>query len=188
LVTKGVVAPVGEQLGLGADQAGAAHDQPVAPVAGLGDLRHATVGVDDVDPGVRCDGGDRGADRRGLADGDGVADLVAAASPDGLGRPEAGVGAHGQLAAGAGVADPGGELVDEPGGAAGGVGPPGPLAGVQDLAGVGAAGNKRVVAEFAGVAVGGALLCVAVHLAHRGVQVHRHRPITGARPSRPRPG
>jgi hypothetical protein len=49
---KGVVAPVGEQLGLGADQAGAAHDEPVALVAGLGDLCDATVGVDDVDPGV----------------------------------------------------------------------------------------------------------------------------------------
>jgi hypothetical protein len=66
-------------------------------------------------------GGDRGPDRRGLADGDGMAELVAAASPGALGRPEAGVHAHGQLAAGAGAADPGGQLVDE----AGGVGPPG---------------------------------------------------------------
>jgi hypothetical protein len=49
---EGVVAPGGEQLGLGADQAGAAHDQPVALIAGLGDLRQATVGVEDVDPGV----------------------------------------------------------------------------------------------------------------------------------------
>jgi hypothetical protein len=113
---------------------------------------------------------------------------MAAASPGGLGRPEAGVGAHGQLTAGAGAADPGGQLVDEAGGAAGGVGPPGPLAGVQDLAALGAAGQQRVVAEGAGGAVGGALLCVTVDLAHGGVQVDRHRPITGARPSRPRPG
>ena len=49
---KRVGAPVGEQLGLGADQAGAAHDQPVTPVAGLGDLRDAPVGIDDVGPGV----------------------------------------------------------------------------------------------------------------------------------------
>ena len=48
----GVVAPVGEQLGLGADQAGTAHDQPVALVAGLGDLRDAAIGVDDRCPGV----------------------------------------------------------------------------------------------------------------------------------------
>jgi hypothetical protein len=39
-----------------------------------------------------------------------------------------------------------------------GVGPAAALAGVQHLAGVGAAGNKRVVAEGVGVAVGGALL------------------------------
>jgi hypothetical protein len=82
---KGVVAPVREQLGLGADQAGAAHDQPVALIAGLGDLRQATVGVDDVGPGGLVDGGDRLPDRRGLADGDGVVELVAAAGPDGLG-------------------------------------------------------------------------------------------------------
>jgi hypothetical protein len=53
---EGVVAPVGEQLGLGADQAGAAHDQPVTPVAGLGDLRQATLGIDDVDPCLPVDG------------------------------------------------------------------------------------------------------------------------------------
>ena len=41
---EGVVAPVGEQLGLGADQAGAAHDQPLTLVAGLGDLRDAASG------------------------------------------------------------------------------------------------------------------------------------------------
>jgi hypothetical protein len=51
----------------------------------------------------------------------------------------------GQLTAGAGAADPGGQLLDEAGRSAGGVGPPGALAGVQDLAGVGAAGNKRVM-------------------------------------------
>jgi hypothetical protein len=82
---KRVVAPVGEQLGLGADQAGAAHDQPVTPIAGLGDLRQATVGVDDVGPRGLVDSGDRLPDRRGLADGDGVVELVAAAGPDGLG-------------------------------------------------------------------------------------------------------
>ena len=82
---EGVVAPVGEQLGLGADQAGAAHDQPVTPIAGLGDLGQAPVGVDDLDPGILIDGGDRGSDRLGLADGDGVAELVAAAGADGLG-------------------------------------------------------------------------------------------------------
>ena len=42
--------------------------------------------------------------------------------------------------------------------------------GVQDLAGVGAGGEDRVVAERSGVAVGGALLLLAVHLADRRVQ------------------
>jgi hypothetical protein len=37
---------------LGTDQAGAAHDQPIALIAGLGDLRQATVGVGDLDPGL----------------------------------------------------------------------------------------------------------------------------------------
>jgi hypothetical protein len=43
------------------------------------------------------------------------------------------------------------------------------VAGVQHLTGVSTGGNKRVVAQGVGVAVGGALLVVAVHLAHRGV-------------------
>src|SRR5512133_3225451 len=124
---EGVVAPVREQLRLFTHQTGAAHDQPVTLVAGLGDLGDAALGIDDVDPCLLVDGGDRLADRFGLADGHGVVDLVAAAGADGLGRPEAGVGAYGQLAAGAGAAHPGGQLLDEPGGAAGGVGPPDPL-------------------------------------------------------------
>jgi hypothetical protein len=69
---------------------------------------------------------------------------------------------------------------------AGGVGPAGALAGVQHLAGVGPGGQQRMIAEGVGVAVGGALLVVAVHLAHRGVKVHGHRPVTGASTSRPR--
>jgi hypothetical protein len=54
---------------------------------------------------------------------------MATAGPDGLGRPEPGVHAHGQLAAGAGAAHPSGHFVDEPCGAPGGVGPPAALAG-----------------------------------------------------------
>ena len=41
------VPPVGPQLGLGAEQAGAADDQPAPAVDGLGDLRLAAVGVVD---------------------------------------------------------------------------------------------------------------------------------------------
>jgi hypothetical protein len=43
------------------------------------------------------------------------------------------------------------------------------VGGVQHLTGVSTGGNKRVVAQGVGVAVGGALLVVAAHLAHRGV-------------------
>jgi excisionase family DNA binding protein len=73
---------------------------------------------------------------------------VAAAGPDGLGRPEPGVHAHGQLTAGASPADPPGQLLDEAGGASGGVGPPGPLAGVQHLAGPSTGGQQRVVDQL----------------------------------------
>jgi hypothetical protein len=59
---KGVVAPVGPQAGLRAEQAGTAHDQPVASKGGLGDLGDAAVGVVDVGPGVLGDGGDGPAD------------------------------------------------------------------------------------------------------------------------------
>jgi hypothetical protein len=83
-----VEAPGRERLRLFTHQAGAAHDQPVTPVAGLGDLRDAAFGVGDADPGILCDCGDRGSDRRGLADRDGVVDLLAAAGLARLGRPE----------------------------------------------------------------------------------------------------
>jgi hypothetical protein len=62
------------------------------------------------------------------------------------------------------------------------------MAGVQHLTGVSTGGNKRVVAQGVGVAVGGALLVVAVHLAHGGVQVHGHRPIAWAGTGGPGPG
>jgi hypothetical protein len=62
---KRVVAPVREQLGLGADQAGAAHDQPVTLVAGLGDLGDATVDRRSR-PRQLGDRGDRSPDRLGL--------------------------------------------------------------------------------------------------------------------------
>jgi hypothetical protein len=54
------VPPVGPQLGLGAEQAGAAHDQPPACVDGLGDLRLAVFGVvGELRPGVFGDRLDR---------------------------------------------------------------------------------------------------------------------------------
>jgi hypothetical protein len=58
----------------------------------------------------------------------------------------------------------------------------------EHLAAISTAGNKRVVTQRVGVAVGSTLPVVAVHLADGGVQIHGYRPVTGARPSRPRPG
>ena len=49
----------------------------------------------------------------------------------------------------------------------------------EHLAAISTAGNKRVVAQRVGVAVGGTMPVVAVHLADGGVQVHGRRPITG---------
>jgi hypothetical protein len=55
----------------------------------------------------------------------------------------------------------------------------------EHLAAVGTGGEQRMLAEGVGVAVGGALLVVAVHLADGGVQVMVIGPSPG-RPSRPR--
>ena len=105
-----VVAPVGPQLGLGADQACAAHDepqlgglavgtaQPVAAAAGLdGGLSHlglAAAGVGDRLPGVLANGRGRCFDLGVLCDGDRVARVV---GPDGFDHvigEEPRIGAH----------------------------------------------------------------------------------------------
>jgi len=184
---EGVVVPGGKQLALVAEVAHPTHDEPVALVVGLGDLGHAGVGIGDVDPGGLGDRRDRVADWLGLADGDRVVHLVAPQRRDGLGRPEPRVHADGQLAGGTSAAHAGDELINESGHAAGGVGPAGPLAGVQHLTGSGAGGQQRVVAELAGVAVGGTLLVMAVDLHDGGVRVDCHRPIAGSGTGGPRP-
>ena len=132
--------------------------------------------------------GDRLLDLGGLADGDRVADVVAAAGGQYLGRPEPRVGPQGQLAADAGTTHPPGQLLHEPFGTAGGVGPPGAHAGMQYLAGVGSGGQQRMVAEHPGVAVGRALLGMPVDLTHGRVHIHRQRPSTRSGTGRPGPG
>ena len=112
---------------------------------------------------------------------------MGAEPPDELGRPEPRVHPEGQLAAGAGAAQPGHQLVNESEDAAGGVGRALAQPGVQHLAAVGAGGQQRMVAEPVGVAVAGALLVVAVHLADGGVHIHGQRPVPGAGARRPRP-
>jgi hypothetical protein len=56
---EGEVSPVGPQLGLRAEQTGAADDQPAVAVDGFGDLRLTVVGILDALPGVLacCAGG-----------------------------------------------------------------------------------------------------------------------------------
>jgi hypothetical protein len=58
--------------------ADATHDQPVAPIGSLGDLRDPIGLGGDRDPGRLGNGGDGGADRLGLADRDRGAHPVAA--------------------------------------------------------------------------------------------------------------
>jgi hypothetical protein len=108
---------------------------------------------------------------------------VGAPPRDRLGSPEPRVGPEDDRAGRARAADTADGLVDEAGRPAGGVGLPGPLAGVEDLAGVGAGGQQRVVARLVGVAVGGALLVLAVDLADRGVGVDISSPSPGPAPA-----
>jgi hypothetical protein len=78
---------------------------------------------------------------------------------------ELGVAPQQDLPDRAGPADPGEQLVDEAQRAALGVGLALAQAHVQDLAGVGARGEDRMVAELSGVPVAGAMLGVTVDLA-----------------------
>ena len=77
---------------------------------------------------------------------------------DGVVGPEPRIDPDGERTGGAGAAHPGDELVDEPAGAALGVGLPFAHPGVQHLTGVGPGGEDRVVAEHLGVAEPGAVL------------------------------
>jgi hypothetical protein len=58
----------------------------------------------------------------------------------------------------------------------------------EHLAGVGAGGQQRVVAELAGVAVAGATLVVAVDLTDGGVHIDGHRRLAGSGTGCPCPG
>lgn len=58
---------------------------------------------------------------------------------------------------------------------------------MEHLAGLCAGSEQRVIAEDLRVAVGGALLLLAVHFADRRVDVDRHRCRTWTSPHRPGP-
>jgi hypothetical protein len=112
-----------------------------------------------------------------------VADIEPAQGGDG---PEPRVHAHHDLAAGAGSADPGDELVEEPPCAPGGVGARA-QAGVEHLTGVGPAGQDGVVAEHLGVAERRSLLVVALDLTDGRVHVDHQPGRARAGAERPRP-
>ena len=192
-----VVTPVGPELSLPpTSELGAANDQadptlspfglaPAGHVDGLGHLGGTAVGIGDVDPRIladRCDGclhagvllhGDRPGDRESVED----AHQVPAEEPR-VGSQHHGPGPSGP-------AHPGDELFDEALGA--------PLrrtlaqSGMEDLTGGRPHGEQRVVAEDLGVAIGRALLRLAVHLDDGRIQVDRHRVRTRTRPERPGP-
>ena len=166
------VLPVGEQFALGAQRPDAPHDQPPATEGRLGDLRLARVGVvGDRRPGVLGDLLDECPDARGQAHPDRVGPAGLLEAREHLGVPEPGVRAQ-QLGAGrAGPRDAGDQLVAEAQDPALRVGRPVAQPQVQHLAGLGPAGEDRVVAALARVAERGALLGVAVDLADEAVDV-----------------
>ena len=145
-----VVAPVGPQLALGADQACAAHDepqlgglavgtaQPVAAAAGLdGGLSHLglpAAGVGDRLPGVLAGGRDGCFDLGVLCDGDRVARVVGGDGFDHVIGEEPRVGAHRHHRARRQAPHPGQGLTSEPVVAA--LRRPRPHPAVQHLAGV----------------------------------------------------
>jgi hypothetical protein len=95
------------------------------------------------------------------------------------------VGSHDDRVAAPSATQAGQEFVDESDDASGGVDGAFAQPGVEDLAGVGAGGQQRVVAEDLGVAVRGAGLGVAVDLTDRGVHIDDQR---GGRASASTPG
>jgi len=174
-----VMTPVGKQLGLivlGV-QVHATHDQPVGAERRLGQLADARVGVvGDGLPSVVGDQSDlsghdlvhRHADRELTA--------LPAQARDHLLIPEPRVGAQQDLPGRAGAPDAGEQLVDEAQRPALRVRRTLAQANMQDLAGIGARREDRVVAELVRVAVARALLGVTVDLADETVDVDHQPP------------
>jgi hypothetical protein len=107
---------------------------------------------------------------------------------DDLPGPEPGIHPEDQLSGRARPADPTGGLAHEPLRATPGSGRAFAHPGVQDLAGPSPGGQQRMKPQHPGVAVGGALLGVAVDLTDRGVDVDEHRRIARSCSRLPRAG
>ena len=158
--------PEGQQLALGIEGADAANDEAAPAERRYGDLGDARGRVV-IEPRPRAvvDLLDRRPDLRLETDADRELPARAVEAVERLVRPEPRVGAQ-QLRAGrAGALHACDELVAEAQHPARGVRRALAQADAQDLAGVRARGNQRVVAADAGVAERGALLAVAEHLA-----------------------
>src|SRR5437868_1960478 len=173
---EGVVAPVREQLGLSANQPGAADDEPAPRQAALGDLgdplRRVVV---QLLPALLRDALDCAADALVLGDADRIAGPVLLERGDRLVAPEARVGPHQQRAGRAETTQTRYELAHEPLRAALALRRPLAHARVQHLARVGTSRQDRVVATPLRVPETGALFGVSGDLDDRRVEVDRQR-------------
>ena len=110
-----VMTPVGEQLGLGADEPGAANDQPELAQATSRRLRLAGVRVvADRDPVLLGDLGDQRPDLLGLLDADRELDALAGELGHQLAILKSGVGADDDRPGVSGAAHAGDQLFHEP--------------------------------------------------------------------------
>ncbi len=191
---EGVVAPVRPQRRLGGvGEAAAAHDEAhAAAVAafaggegGLSDVRFAALGIRNGRPVGFGNGGNGGFDVAIQGDRDRPAHPQGVEAVEEFVAPEPRVGAHSQCAGGAGAPGAGDGFGDEMGLAA--LGGPLAQAGGRHLAGLGAGRHEGVIAQLAGVAVGGAGFLLAGDRADRRIHVDGHRIVAGAAAGRPRP-
>ena len=181
------VPPVGKRLRLRDDQTGATHDQALAGDGRFGDLRFAACGVvRERLPSAVGHRGDRVLDRGLAAHADRVLPAGLLQAGHQLGVPERRIAAKELLAGRARAVDAGKQLLDEAQRALGAGGRALPEAHVQDLAGVRARGEHRVIAALAGVAERGALLAVAVNLADEAVDIDDQPSRAGSGPGVPR--
>ena len=183
---KRVVAPVGPELGLGSQESGAAHDQPLGAEHRLRDLRLPSLRVVlEGLPVLLGDRGDCGLDVLLLASADRIRPTGALQTAHDLVVPESRVCAQ-QLRPGRpGPRDARDQFFDEAQRPARGVRRALPGADVQYLAGPRAGREDRVIAALVGVAVAGALLVIAVYLADEAVDVDDEALTARAGTSRP---
>ena len=182
-----VVLPTGQQLTLGVEGADAADDQAPACEGGLGDLGDARrrVVLQGL-PGRLLDLFNGGPDVGLHAHPDRELPARLLEPVKRLVGPKPRVGPQQLGPLGAGAVDPGDQLVAEAQHPARGVRRALATADVDHLAGVRARSEDRVITALAGIAKGGALLGIAVHLADERVDIDCEPPVTRPGAGRPR--